>query len=204
MNLNAANALLKTLEEPCRDTLLLLVATQPRRLPATILSRCCRQALPAPAVQQAAEWLAANGVHEPALLLAQSGGAPLTALSLAEANQQEERRRLLDGLAGSPDASSMLDLAAALQRTPLATVLRWLATWCYDLLCSRLTRKIRYAPDYLPALEALADRVSLDRLLVFADELKAAQDAASHPLNQRLLLEHLLLSYSHAVRVEGR
>ncbi|MGA9369215.1 MAG: hypothetical protein WBV35_17275, partial [Steroidobacteraceae bacterium] len=39
MNRFAANALLKTLEEPPQATLLILVATQPSRLPATILSR---------------------------------------------------------------------------------------------------------------------------------------------------------------------
>lgn len=42
MNANAANALLKTLEEPSNRALLLLVSHAPGRLPATILSRCCR------------------------------------------------------------------------------------------------------------------------------------------------------------------
>ena len=40
----AANALLKTLEEPPPRTLLMLVAIEPSRLPATILSRCQRVA----------------------------------------------------------------------------------------------------------------------------------------------------------------
>ncbi|MDB6107221.1 MAG: holB, partial [Gammaproteobacteria bacterium] len=42
LNRFAANALLKTLEEPSGRTVLILVVTQPSRLPATILSRCQR------------------------------------------------------------------------------------------------------------------------------------------------------------------
>jgi len=40
MNLHAANAFLKTLEEPSGDTIAILTASNPSRLPATILSRC--------------------------------------------------------------------------------------------------------------------------------------------------------------------
>ena len=47
MNLNAANALLKSLEEPSGDTVLLLISHQPSRLLPTIKSRCVQQACPA-------------------------------------------------------------------------------------------------------------------------------------------------------------
>lgn len=40
MNLQAANALLKTLEEPAEDMLIILVSDQPTLLPATVRSRC--------------------------------------------------------------------------------------------------------------------------------------------------------------------
>src|SRR5882672_1355740 len=57
LNRFAANALLKTLEEPPRRTVLILVATQPSRLPATILSRCQRVRLAAPSRAEAVSWL---------------------------------------------------------------------------------------------------------------------------------------------------
>lgn len=62
MNANAANALLKTLEEPARDTLLVLVADDASRLPATILSRCLRVAIPRPDAAAAQRWLQQQGV----------------------------------------------------------------------------------------------------------------------------------------------
>ncbi len=78
MHPSAANALLKTLEEPPAGTFVILVSDQPGRLPATIVSRCRRLQVPLPPVEAAVAWLTAQGVAEPAAALAQAGGAPLT------------------------------------------------------------------------------------------------------------------------------
>ncbi len=59
LNRFAANALLKTLEEPPARTLLILVVTQPSRLPATVLSRCQRLRVRAPQRAQSLAWLEA-------------------------------------------------------------------------------------------------------------------------------------------------
>ena len=85
MNTNAANALLKTLEEPPRRGVLFLVTHTPGRLPATIRSRCRRLDLRPPSVEDTARWLAASSDadSEAALHAARlAGGAPGRALSL--------------------------------------------------------------------------------------------------------------------------
>src|SRR5262249_52905361 len=84
MNVAAANALLKTLEEPPPDTYLILVTEQPRRVPLTILSRCRKLAAPLPSADEARAWLAEQGVASPELALAQMGGAPLAALESSD------------------------------------------------------------------------------------------------------------------------
>src|SRR5207302_1716448 len=74
LNRFAANALLKTLEEPPARTLLVLVTTQPSRLPATVLSRCQRLRVRAPARAEAGAWLRARrGLFD------RSAGCPLLA-----------------------------------------------------------------------------------------------------------------------------
>jgi len=88
----AANALLKTLEEPPAGTYLILVSDQPERIAATILSRCRRLAAPQPAADEARAWLAAQGVSDPETALAQAAGAPLAALLHADPATQAERR----------------------------------------------------------------------------------------------------------------
>lgn len=62
LNASAANALLKTLEEPATSTLLILLADEPARLPATIRSRCQRIDVHAPTREQALAWLRAQSV----------------------------------------------------------------------------------------------------------------------------------------------
>ena len=62
MNPSAANALLKTLEEPSGSTLMILVCDQPSRLPATIRSRCQRIEMQPPAHAQALAWLREQGI----------------------------------------------------------------------------------------------------------------------------------------------
>lgn len=62
MNPNAANALLKTLEEPSPSTIIVLISDRPARLPATIRSRCQRIEIQVPSTAQARDWLIKSGV----------------------------------------------------------------------------------------------------------------------------------------------
>ncbi|WP_298769994.1 DNA polymerase III subunit delta' [uncultured Shewanella sp.] len=57
LNLAAANALLKTLEEPGKETVLLLQSDTPSRLMATISSRCQRVKVLLPTLQVIRTWL---------------------------------------------------------------------------------------------------------------------------------------------------
>ena len=114
MNRNAANALLKTLEEPADGALLVLVADRPGALPATVRSRCQAVTLAngdrAASLDWLAERLAAPGVEadgggekgrgdatdataRAAAALARAGGAPFAAIGLAS-----EARRETDAL----------------------------------------------------------------------------------------------------------
>ena len=192
---SAANAMLKFLEEPPAGVLLLLITDRPARLLPTVVSRCRRLPLGRPARGEALAWLAAQGVADAEVLLDQSGGAPLLALELATEDNRVTRRKFLDELArlAQPEAASLL--AGAHAQAPLAGVLRWLATWCHDLASLRLAGQVRFNRDYASVLARLAPRVGVQALFGFADALRDAARAVNHPLNQRLVLEDLLLSY---------
>jgi len=87
MNGSAANALLKTLEEPSSATVIVLIADDPARLPATIRSRCQRIEMPRPTREEALGWLRAQGIgaDEAARMLDASLGNPgLAAAWIAE------------------------------------------------------------------------------------------------------------------------
>lgn len=99
LNANAANALLKLLEEPPAHTLLLLISHQPGLLLATLRSRCQQLRCPLPAPELAAEWLVTQGLRGNApSALQKAGGAPLRALSQDDGGTLAERLALLDCL----------------------------------------------------------------------------------------------------------
>ena len=103
MNVAAANALLKTLEEPSAQTMLILLADAPWRLSQTIRSRCQRIEFQLPPPADALAWLQAAGVSSPAAALAAAGGNPGLAQSWARhgaLTRRDEVRKDLAALAG--------------------------------------------------------------------------------------------------------
>ena len=194
MNAAAANALLKTLEEPPPRVMLILVSHQPRRLLPTVLSRCHKLAVPRPDRQVAMAWLAEHPITDAEGLLLEAGGAPLLALDYANAERMAQRERLLEALA-KPDAQDWCELAHAMQHT-LAESWGWLLRWICDLIACRAGTAVRYFPHYAAALRAQAVAADPVRLWDLYHELLGAGRRLQHPLNAQLLLESWLLKYA--------
>ena len=201
MNPAAQNALLKTLEEPPAATYLILVAHQPGRLAATIVSRCRLMTAPEPDERAAAAWLAARGVPEPRSLLAQAGGAPLLAVTLADPTVQHERTLLLDEL-GEPQRLEPVALGARIdsygkeaRKARLADVLYWLSTWAADLAAMVSGGAPRFNPDRRETLARLAARVAPLQLFRYYQTLLEQRALLGHPLQPRLVAETLLVEY---------
>lgn len=194
----AANALLKTLEEPAPHSLIILVSDRPARLLATIRSRCRLLALGLPPREEALQWLRQQDVIAPEAALASAGGAPLLARDLAQPEEAELRRRLLTELA-RPSGADPVGFASGFERGSVERLIYWLQTWVYDLASVRMAGAAQRNIDFAPALQSRARAVNLEALFAFDRELAAARRLASHPLNPRLLAEHLLMTYNRAV-----
>ncbi|MFN3593751.1 MAG: DNA polymerase III subunit delta' [Thiobacillaceae bacterium] len=199
MNAAAANALLKTLEEPPPGVLLILVSHRPRRLLPTVRSRCRAVAIPRPTWQLALDWLTAQGVHEAEAALREAGGAPLLALDYADPEHCARRECLLQALA-EPSKQDWCALAKALQGT-VAETWGWLTRWVSDLIACKSGAPIRYFPQHTPRLQSLAARANPVRLWALYQTLLMAGRYLQHPLNPQLLLESWLLRYA---RMEDR
>ena len=201
MNVAAANALLKTLEEPPAGTYLVLVSDEPGRMPATLRSRCRKLAAPLPSAAEAGAWLAAQAVSAPGLALAQAAGAPLRALALSNPIVQDERRMWLAAL-GAPDRRSAAGLAARIdaggkdeRRARLAHALEWLIAWTADLARIAAGDVARQNPDASAPLQRLARRVAPLALFRYYRLLLQHRALLSHPLQPRLVAEAMLLDY---------
>jgi DNA polymerase-3 subunit delta' len=178
----------------------MLISHRPGYLPATIISRCQQIALPTPQSAAAAQWLLEQGVTDPALRLAQTGNAPLAALALDDGEFWSQRKTLLEGLAaGGIDA---LTLAEQVREYPADRLLGWLQRWTYDLLSAKSADRIRYNPDFEATLTQMAGSLRADDIARCLRHLVRQQRSINHPLNPRLLVEQLLLSYAALLRGE--
>ncbi|HST00204.1 MAG TPA: DNA polymerase III subunit delta' [Usitatibacter sp.] len=193
----AANALLKTLEEPPPHTMIVLVSGQPARLLPTIRSRCRAITLVPPPRPEALAWLREQGIEGAESALSTAGGAPLLARDLAEPGEAALRKKILDELArGVGDVPAF---AATLEKGALGRFLFWMQTWIHDLIRMRVAGSPRHHVEYAKALQSRARAADLDALLALDRELLEARRLASHPLNPRLVAEHLLMAYNRAI-----
>lgn len=206
MNANAANALLKTLEEPNPGTLLILVSARPSQLPATIRSRCQQITLTAPDAEAGRAWLAAQApdASDPGALLALCGGAPLAALELAAAGGLPDRAERLAEWEG----------VIAGRAAPEAVAARWYeegAGLALERLHGWLTDLIRVAgagtaagglrnPDLAERLQAMVGRLDLQTLFHQLDRVESARRLVGGPANLQLQLEDLLVAWARAGR----
>ena len=198
----AANALLKTLEEPPPGTLIVLVSDQPARLLPTIRSRCRLVGLAAPARDEALRWLAGQGAGDAQAALAAAGGAPLLALELAAPEEAQLRQRIVDELA-KPNGPDVLAFASGFEKGALPRLVFWMQTWVHDLVRVKLAGSPRHHPGSARALAERARAADLDALFDLDRTLSESRRLATHPLNARLAAEHLLMTYNRATQVKS-
>jgi len=201
LNRFAANALLKTLEEPAPRTLLVLVVTQPSRLPATILSRCQRVRVRAPDRKEAVSWLeATRGAGDWDAVLDALGEAPMLAAEVdPKAVVQvglEVRRTLEEATTGSGDPVATAERWA---RADLPLRLRCIENWLTERIRAHsgsdgLFTKVGAAP--YPA--GRTGGLNIGHLFELVDGVRELKSALDSPINRGLALEAILRRFAGA------
>lgn len=205
MNLNAANALLKSLEEPSGDTVLLLISHQPSRLLPTIKSRCVQQACPLPGEAESLAWLARTLPDSDAAtrsdLLALAGGSPLTALRLHGQGVLEQRAQVVEGVKKLiKQQVGVSQLAEGWNAVPLVLLFDWFCDWAQLMLRYQLTQdeaRLGLA-DMRKVVQYLADKSSQAKVLAMQEWLLQQRQKVlgKANLNRVLLLEALLVQWA--------
>jgi DNA polymerase III subunit delta' len=195
LNRFAANALLKTLEEPPARTLLILVATQPSRLPPTILSRCQRLRVRPPTRGEAVEWLQnARGSADWNGVLDVLGEAPFLAANAdpkAIPALGHETRRTLEEIetgAGDPVAT-----AERWSRSEPALRLRCFENWLTDRIRHQLAPGVHSVQNRSAAhLSRPLPILKIRGLFELTDAVCELRSLLDEPINRSLAFETLL------------
>ena len=206
MNVNASNALLKSLEEPVSKVNLLLYSHQPSALLATIRSRCQQHKLSPPGWADGLNWLQQNsdvaGLDE---LLRLAKGAPLKALSMSNEEGHVQFMQFCQDLQ---------DLALAKVSWALTATkwknwnIGWLLDWFYELAldAAKTHAKVGVSQLSLQPLADLSERIgsakSAQELQAFSERVLEAQkhlQGQGNP-NPIMLIETLVFDWLAMLR----
>lgn len=179
MTESAANALLKTLEEPAGDSLLLLIASQVSRLLPTILSRCHKHVCQLPTEGETVRWLAEQGHQATLAQVRICQGAPLRVLRYIEELQDGKRRELLESFV----SLSLTPTRATHVCSQLADETQVRLHWLQLFLCDALKTQAGCGhhqlamPDLAALSQQLAEGNSSEKLLEAEQQLVALKAA---------------------------
>lgn len=205
MNTAAANALLKTLEEPQGQVIILLISHQVANLPATIRSRCQTVLFKPPMSEAAQSWLATQTKDNAGLLLKLAENAPLLAQTFASTSQLQRCDILLEQLQQLHSGKILsTQLANLYLKEEPKQLLYSLISLVMDMIRLKLNltdEQHLVHTDKITSLTQLSRNVSAIRLFDYYDQiLQTQQLLCNHSsVNLQLQLENLFIRWTHAL-----
>ena len=207
LSIEAANCLLKTLEEPIGRVVFILLAVDDRLLPTTVISRCQRMELAPLPSGEVEEALISRWGTEPqmAKLLARlCHGCLGWALSAAfDSSLLQHRTEKLDQLVDIINAdyegrftyATQLAAQFSQSRDSVQEVLDLWLDWWRDLMLVKVgCGEAIINVDVAATLEEMSQNYNLGQIREFIDSLQAAKEQLGQNANPRLVLEVLMLS----------
>lgn len=204
MNTASANSLLKTLEEPPANTVLILVSSRPSVLPATIRSRCQVVRMESPSSEQALQWLSteiSDAARCETLLKMSGDRAPLVARQMADNNSDEAYLQM---------RADWVSLGSG-QADPVKIAEQWLKIdqnqpifWAYEWICQMIRlkqqRDMSNIDSYAEQLAKLVQNMNIKQLYGLYDQVTEAMKIAHTQVNHLMLLEGILVYWSNLPR----
>ncbi|NQV87247.1 MAG: hypothetical protein HQ492_09245 [Woeseiaceae bacterium] len=198
MTANAANSLLKTLEEPPGNTLLILVADRVGKLPATIFSRCQRIDFALPTEAVALQWLDRMKPGAAWIdALRASGGAPLAAIqALDTLETSASMGRDLQVL--GKGKGSAIEVAARWAKLDPGFVLNWMSQQVKLAVLANLAGR-ETAPG-LAIDDSVLRRMDSRNLFCYLDIINRLRGQPGGSYNVQLSFEGLLIDWANGLK----
>lgn len=196
MNMNAANALLKNLEEPAGKTAFFLTSDQVNRLLPTIRSRCFQQLVGIPSASESIAWFQAQKLNVTEDMLSQAGGAPLCASAWLNSDYYAERKKIIDGLLRiALKQQSPMSVSQQWSRGEIAPVLDTMQ-YCIESCLQGIMANKELHMDLQRVQSVLSD-LDVSMIFRYRDTLssKKSQYIRNANLNAGLVIEELWLDW---------
>lgn len=197
LNEAAANSLLKTLEEPPENSLLILVTSKPHRLPVTIRSRCQALSVQTPDHQPAKHWLEQEAQGDAELALSLANGSPLIAKEYMMSDFMQNRDRMINGLIaltqGRATVVSQLHQWKEIEPKQLLSIM---GSVLQDII------RLKQAPqagvtnrDCVQALTEMANPLNLTAVYALLDHANTMYAYSDTTMNSEMMLEEMVVRW---------
>lgn len=209
MNTNAANSLLKSLEEPASNTVIILVASNLGRIIPTIKSRCQLLTLPSPTKAQSLAWInkgsadGVNDINNAEALLEMANGQPLTAIKLNNEDIQRRAELASNLLDICTQQKGVTEIAKLWEKQDHAVILNWQITWLQKFIKNNALNLIdpeNTQEDLAVTLTKLKSSLVQQRLWELYQQLITQKQYLHTSVNPLLFIENMLLLWLQASR----
>jgi len=207
MNNNAANSLLKSLEEPANNSVIILVASNLSKILPTIKSRCQLISVASPSKNQALGWFKKNhpDIEHAELRLDIAAFKPLKALNITD-DDISTRSHFLEDLNNIVSENlSVVATAKKWEKTNLESLLNWQITWVQQLIkeeeCGSLTPTSdnNHETDRLHQIQqALFAQIKPDKHWQLYQQLIKQKQYIHTSVNTLMFIENMLLLWLEA------
>ena len=211
MTPEAANALLKTFEDPPDQTHFVLITSAPASLLLTVRSRSQRIRFAPVPLQELEEWLELQGVEQPHRVAAAAEGCPGRAMSVDLAGAlgwRSSRDALLDALSG--DTAMRLKFAENLCRGErgkwvgrVDETLDAIARLFRDAMAHQSGGQVLYNEDRLDTVQAWSERLDPAAIAVLSDAVSDARERLDRFVSGRLVMDALLAQLAKVLHRGG-
>jgi DNA polymerase-3 subunit delta' len=205
MNFSAQNALLKTLEEPPRDSLMILISMSAGGLLPTVLSRCLRLSFAHLPPEDVVDFLVSQKAmkrEQAELLAGMTMGSLGRALSSEMEDLVQKRKAWVEEIVAlnQGDSKGWMALAERLagDREESLKFLDWVGGWFRDILIYRVAGGVQAFSniDMIRNIKEQADTHSLERILFLLSEASRTTARIRRNVNRRMALENFLMKVS--------
>lgn len=197
----AANSLLKSLEEPPRNVKMILISHQIDKVLPTIKSRCRLIPLAPPTFESGLSWLDKKlvgsniAVEKIKSVYQENGGAVLKSLQQLQNKEQTFSSEIILQFLKNPGQFSEQNFSEVVSKISMKDLILILQKWTLDLIMLANKLPPKFYPDQVNIMNKYSKTISFEKLLTYSDVLDNTQKYSSHPLNNKIQSEQLLVEY---------
>ncbi len=200
MNTEAANSLLKTLEEPARNSIIILVSSKPNFLLPTIVSRCQQMRFTTAPIETVKRLLIEKGINNSdADLIASAAhgriGIALNTDASAIKEKRDEYLNLLSAAVSGNTGNIFLSVEKYAKDSNAAMeIFEWFYIWLRDVIIFKETGETRYLTnsDRLDEIKKWAE-INTTKYLDILKSITDIQKAFSRNINKQLAMEKVMM-----------